>query len=241
MLKPEDQVREQIVRYLAIHKLNRDQFAINLGYSKGQIDKILTGKAKLTIKFLNVLEARTGIVLNNSQRLNSKASATLEKEITDLLGIWQTVRPSFREKNALNCFLTEVNWSDDDKTIRFREKGNMLSPNNCGIVTVPRQSSNIFFLSQNDGRFRLAIMADAHTTDTLYGGILTVGSDKMANRAATSSPIVMKKLCPNTEGIQGLLFPSDEMFAELSALVSYTLSEGFFRAISTNTSIPVLP
>jgi hypothetical protein len=224
-------LKELIESHLVRKNISRAQLSETLGYAKGHIDKVLSGAISTSPKFLKALELRAGILLPKPVELDLYLPPLNHIEVGHLYGLWQTVRPSFRDKKSLNAFLTEIVWSEDYKSLSFREIGNVFSPDNKGVVSVPRQSTNIYFLAHTEGRFRLAIMADDHSKTRLLGGLFTVSSEKMSNRNPTATPVVMMKISSKEDAVFGLIDRKHKSFKEWLASLHFCQTEDYFKML----------
>ena len=178
------------------------------------------------------VKAMVGFPIGEGSEFNFDLRYYQHKDVAHLVGDYQTIRMSFRDKGHLNCYITSISWNDDLSCLCFEEKNNELAPYNTGYVSVPLYNRVIYLLTTQAGNFRLATLSDAYEKGTYYGGILTVGAEQMAFKGPIAATLVLKKLDCEEDGVHGVIGPEHSKFSGFLELMDFARKEGFFRVFS---------
>jgi transcriptional regulator with XRE-family HTH domain len=224
-----------IERYLAEHRLSRGQLAVQVGVSESSLNKLLSGQSKVSPRTLMKISAKTGLVFEApTPSFNFDLHPSQRADVSHLEGHYQTLRPSFRQPGAIQCFETHIFWDEKAGCLAFKEIGNDGSPENAGTVSVPLYQRIIYLLSAKKGNFRLAALSDAYEPGIFYGGLLTVASKTMVTKAPAAAFFVIMKVCDAAEIIHGVVPPSAPQFEGFAKRLSFARDEGFFEIFGWN-------
>jgi transcriptional regulator with XRE-family HTH domain len=222
---------EDVKAYAVVNNLSRAQLAKLLGVSQSSIDKFLGGFAPPSTKLIKKISIKTGIEKTRSIPFPDFGISNLERaSVAHLEGSYQVVRPSFRETGCFHTYVIDVKWDAFQNTLVFDENNNELAPLNKGVVSLPVYNRMIYFLSCENGNFRLMVLSDAYQKGIFYGGLITVGSPKMSVKTPTAAIVVLKKATDGEELAFGTIRPDHPRFAEFQALIHFGRDEGFFIA-----------
>lgn len=229
-----DFVISQINKYLAKHAFSRAAFATQTGIAVSTLDKVLSGHAQPSAKFLLKVSETTDICLepDSPEPLVLDLPRHPRAELLHLEGSYQTVRPSYRDPSQIQGFATVIAWCEQRECLCFHEEGNDLSPRNQGFVSVPVYNRMLYLLSVERGNLRLSILSDAYQPGIYYGGLLTVSSMRMVDKMPTATIFALKKLEVGEVPVLGTIGPEHPAFAPLDSLLQFARQEGFFRSLS---------
>jgi transcriptional regulator with XRE-family HTH domain len=222
-----------IDRYIVENGLSRAKFAALLGVSTGTIDKLMTGHLKFSAKMLMKIETKTGLVSHGRLSAFDFEIGRPERHIcADLEGEYQVVRPSYQHENTLYGYSIVISWDAKIGGLVFEERQNDLSPKNKGCVSVPVYNRMLYLLSCEKGNFRLMMLSDAYQPGLFYGGVITVGSKKMADKTPTAAILALKKLADGDAAVVGHVQEGHEHFEHFQGLLTFARKEGFFRVLA---------
>ena len=228
-------LRLKIFDYLAERKLSRAQFATLCGFSSSLLDKVLTGKIKVSASFQQKLRAKTGLRFEEEQvrTFDFSIRKYLRTDVQHLEGLYQTIRPSYRHAGHVNGYMTRVSWSAAHQCLVFDEIDNDLSPKNSGYVSIPLYNRMMYFITCDRGNFRLSIVTDGYEDGIFYGAILTVASlKKMVHKMPTASNFVLCKIAKQSDAFFGAIGPGHEKFKAAFSRLKFSVDEEFFHAIA---------
>jgi predicted XRE-type DNA-binding protein len=222
-----------IDRYIVENGLSRAKFATLLSVSTGTIDKLMTGHLRFSAKMLMKIEAKTGLVSHGKLSTFDFEIGRPERHISaDLEGEYQVIRPSYRHENTLYGYSIVISWDAKIGGLVFEERQNDLSPKNKGCVSVPVYNRMLYLLSCEKGNFRLMMLSDAYQPGLFYGGVITVGSQKMADKTPTAAILALKKLADGDAPVLGHVRAGDESYEHFHSLLAFARNEGFFRVLA---------
>ena len=226
-------IKDKISGYMSEHGLKRNAFAEMTGVAPSTLDKVLAGSLKASKAFKVKVRSKTGLVLDVEpiRPFDFHLREYKHSEVSHLEGMYQTIRPSYRDPKNIHGYVTKIAWSDAHQCLIFEEINNDLSPKNAGYVSIPLYNRMMYFITCDKGNFRLAIVSDAYQDGTFYGAILTVGSRKMAEKVPTTAIFVIKKVKNQSEAVFGSVNTQHPKFQELHDLLKFGMDEGFFRAL----------
>ena len=221
-----------IERYIIENGLSRANFATLLGVSTGSIDKLMSGHLKFSSKMLMKIEAKTNLVSRGKIATFDFEVSRPERHVSaNLEGEYQVIRPSYRHENTLYGYSIVIKWNAKIGGLVFEEQQNDLSPNNKGCVSVPVYNRMLYLLSCEKGNFRLMVLSDAYQPGLFYGGVITVGSQKMSDKTPTAAVLALQKLSDGTVPVVGYLNEGHERYEYFNGLLAFARQEGFFRVL----------
>lgn len=221
-----------IERYIAQKSLSRARFAAEVGLSLSSINNLLGGAKAPSPRMLTKIDAKTGIITRDKRAAFDFEVGRPERHLTaHLEGDYQVIRPSYREEGNLSGYVISISFNETLGGLVFEEKNNDMSPQNKGCVSIPFSNNTMHLLSCQQGNFRLITLSNAYEPGIFYGGILTLASKKMIERAPAAVIMVLKKLESSDEPHFGILRPADGKFSEFQALIDFGRTEGFFRVL----------
>ena len=221
-----------IERYIIENGLSRANFATLLGVSTGTIDKLMSGHLKFSSKMLMKIEAKTSLISHRKIATFDFEVGRPERHISiNLEGEYQVIRPSYRHENTLYGYSIIIKWDAKIGGLVFEELQNDLSPHNKGCVSVPVYNRMLYLLSCEKGNFRLMVLSDAYQPGIFYGGVITVGSQKMADKTPTAAVLALQKLPDGTAPVMGHVRQDHEQYEYFSGLLAFARQEGFFRVL----------
>jgi predicted XRE-type DNA-binding protein len=232
-LQNKAQLIADIDRYIVENGLSRAKFATLLSVSTGTIDKLMSNHLKFSTKMLMKIESKTGLVSQGKLATFDFEIGRPERHISaDLEGEYQVVRPSYRHENTLYGYSIVISWDAKIGGLVFEECQNDLSPKNKGCVSVPVYNRMLYLLSCEKGNFRLMMLSDAYQPGIFYGGVITVGSQKMADKTPTAAILALKKLSNGDAPFMGHVREGDQHYEQFHGLLAFARNEGFFRVLA---------
>lgn len=218
-----------IDRYLVEQRLSRAQLAVRSGVSESLLNKLLSGQEAASTRTLMKISAKTGLVFEtpNQHNFNFGLHSYQRADVAHLEGCYQTLRPSWRCKAAIQCFETIFAWDEMANCLGFAEVDNDLAPGNHGYVSVPLYQRILYLLGAQKGNFRLAMLSDADEPGIFYGSQMIVASKSMAAKAPAVALFVLHKTDKAEDIVRGVITADHPHFAAFDKLLCFGRDEGF--------------
>lgn len=194
-------IREELAR----RRMSRQGLADKARISISTLEKALAGKRAFTlatiIRLEEALEAnlRSHPVEVAHVALPSFAPAHLgayaRPYVKWIEGDYLTLRPSFRDRNALFAYITTIAWDDDAGHLVFEET-RRTDPvfAQHGHVSMPHFSGHIYLIVNDEGQHRLTILGRPTSDRALYGLLTTLQVGAGSQLVPVSCPIAFMRV-----------------------------------------------
>ncbi|WP_158918720.1 helix-turn-helix transcriptional regulator [Caulobacter sp. S45] len=222
---------------LARRRISRQRLADEAGVGLSTLEKALSGSRTFTLSTLVRLEGVLQISLR-AAACASEAPASIggygRASVEWLSGAYLTLRPSFEQAHAVYAYLTEIWWDETQARLLFQETNRLDAPfSQKGEVSLPHQSGQIYFVTNDRGQYRLITLARPTITGEMFGLLSTLHAGRGGRLSPIAAPIALIRCeSPNTASF-GLIDPTHRDYIHYRGCLDRTLREEFARILSS--------
>lgn len=224
-------IREELAR----RRMSRQGLADKARISISTLEKALAGKRAFTLATIIRLEQALDTDLRGELRATpARSSAALSAATPSLApahlgayarptvkwieGDYLTLRPSFRDSDALFAYITTIGWDDDAGHLIFEEtrRSDFVFAQH-GNVSMPHFSGHIYLVVNDEGQHRLTILGRPTSDKALYGLLTTLQVGAGSQLVPVSCPIAFIKVADPevaTVGIIAAHHPSYDIYRQ---------------------------
>lgn len=229
---------ERVAEELARRHMSRQQLAADAQISLSTLEKGLAGRRPFSRATLIRLEEVLGITLRRApERPAAEIPAALapaalgsyaRAAVSWLEGEYVTLRPSFFGSDTIFAYLTRVSWSEAKSHLVFSESERLDAEyTQCGALSVPHQSGHIYFVTNESGQYRLAIVSRPTIRGELHGILTTLQVRRGAHLTPVATPVVFAPLRNFPEPEFGHVMQSRRSYAPYRRLLRRTVDDSF--------------
>ena len=223
---------DTIRTYMARERISRDEFAQRAKLGKSTIDKLVTGL--FSERTILQIEARLNIRLRGSEAASAPAElgAYTREEGSYFLGEYTFARPSFQEEGVIQAFHMEIIWGSNPRVLQLqeRERNDGIAPQ-LGTIHIPRGSSHLFILSNENGWLQTTIVSQLNVLKQMKGIMLTVGHAFGNLYVPVAVPVVLSKVDKVETRMIGRIISGSPMFDAYHAELSSVEADSFAKWI----------
>jgi len=225
-----------VLEELARRRISRKRLAADARISLSTLEKALNGNRGFTLATLVRLEQ----VLSVSLRPAAKAPRDTGRDVQApaelgaysrtavhmLEGRYLTLRPSFEVAGAVYAYRTDISWDGGKLVFAEAERLDMANAQK-GLVSVPIPSGHIYFLTNEEGQMRMAVMGRQLRTGAMYGLLTTLHAGSGPHLQPVATPLV---LLPLAEGmVFGRVLEGEPPHGQYRQHLTRVLEGGFVR------------
>src|SRR5499433_4043991 len=226
-------VREELAR----RRMSRQRLADEAKISISTLEKALAGRRPFTLTTTIRLEQALGVSLRRIEApslvsgngvargdLGSYARAAVQW----IEGSYLTLRPSFRDRDAIYAYRTEITWDEASSHLNFKESDRQDAAfTQQGVVSVPNPSGHIYLVTNVHGQYRLIIVTRPTISGEMFGILTTLQAGRGAQLTPVAAPIALIPLHGLKEVHFGRVGPNDPCYAMYQRHLKRTIEEPF--------------
>jgi len=222
---------------LARRHMSRKALADLAKISLSTLEKALAGRRPFTQATTIRLEQALGIpLLGVSAHEKSDGSGHAPETLgsySEMAAIWiegryLTLRPSFGAPGAIFAYQTEIVWDPAVRHLVFRE-GERLDAafTHAGVVSLPPESGHVYLVTNQRGRYRLAVLGRPTAKGDMYGLSTTLMAGRGSHLTPVSTPIVLVREAETASAwTYGRVKTGDASYASYKAYLDRVLEDG---------------
>jgi transcriptional regulator with XRE-family HTH domain len=229
-------VAQLVLEELARRRMSRKRLAADARISLSTLEKVLNGNRGFTLATLVRLEQALSVSLRPTQRAVKDADrdalapaelgAYSHAAVHVLEGRYLTLRPSFEVAGAIYAYRTDISW--DGGKLVFAEAERLDKANaQKGVVSVPIPSGHIYFLTNEEGQMRMAVLGRQLRTGAMYGLLTTLLAGSGPHLQPVATPMALLPL--DEDMVFGRIAPADAAFDDYRQHLTRVLEGGFAR------------
>jgi len=227
-------IADEISRYLDANGMARKEL-IRDHLSKSTIEKLFQGD--FTERTLNKVQS----ILKTTFARAEATTVAARKDVAPrsvggyafdavefLQGDYLCIRPLFTNPTNINAYVTNISWSDRDKSLVFVERARSDAKySQQGIVYVPFGTSFMNLVTLDVGSVRTVLLS-LPDDDGLSRGIVSTLSNPKGNvHIPAASPIVLKKVRADAKPETGIISAEHRCYDEYLTLLSSVMAEEY--------------
>lgn len=229
-------VAQLVLEELARRRISRKRLAADARISLSTLEKVLNGNRGFTLATLVRLEQALSVSLRPAAKAPPGADrgvlapaelgAYSRAAVHVLEGCYLTLRPSFEVVGAIYAYRTDIVWDGGKLVFAEAERLDMANAQK-GLVSVPIPSGHIYFLTNEEGQMRMAMLGRQLRSGAMYGLLATLHSGAGPHLQPVATPLA---LVPLGEGMAfGRFAEGDAHHGEYRQHLMRTLEGGFAR------------
>jgi transcriptional regulator with XRE-family HTH domain len=227
-------VREELAR----RRISRQRLADDARISISTLEKALASRRPFTLATLVRLEQALGVTLRVKEATNTHSrdlapdslGAYARAAVTWLEGEYLTLRPSFDEPGAIYAYRTVIRWDETASCLAFQETERLDAAFvQHGFVSLPNQSGHVYLMTNEQGQFRLAVLARPTIQGELYGILTTLQAGSGSQLTPVSTPLALVPARHAPDPVYGRIRPEHPAHAGYEAHVAGVQKRGFAR------------
>jgi transcriptional regulator with XRE-family HTH domain len=193
-------IREELAR----RRISRQRLADQAKISISTLEKALAGRRPFTLATTIRLEEALGLSLRKANADGARRPAPVSglapgnlgfyarPAVAWIEGTYLTLRPSFGDKDAIYAYRTDIGWDDASSSLLFRESERQDAAfTQQGSVSVPHQSGHIYLVTNQQGQYRLIIVARPTISGEMYGILTTLQAGRGSQLMPVAAPIAL--------------------------------------------------
>lgn len=229
-------VARLVLEELARRRMSRKRLAADARISLSTLEKVLNGNRGFTLATLVRLEQALSVSLRPAAKAPNGAGRDVQAPaelgaysraaVHVLEGRYLTLRPSFEVAGAIYAYRTDISWDGGKLVFAEAERLDMVNAQK-GLVSVPIPSGQIYFLTNEEGQMRLAVLGRQLRTGAMYGLLTTLLAGSGPQLQPVATPLA---LIPLGEGKAfGRILEGDALHGEYRQHLTRVLDGGFAR------------
>jgi len=225
-----------VLEELARRRMSRKRLAADARISLSTLEKALNGNRGFTLATLVRLEQALSVSLRpvakkpTSGERDLPAPAELgaysRVAVHVLEGRYLTLRPSFEVAGAIYAYRTDIFWDGGRLVFAEAERLDMANAQK-GQVSVPIPSGHIYFLTNEEGQMRMAVLGRQLRTGAMYGLLTTLHAGSGPHLQPVATPMALLPL--GEDMVFGRILEGDAPYREYHQHLSRVLDGGFAR------------
>lgn len=237
-VKSQETIVGSIIEALAKQRITRAALASKAKIGLSTLEKGLSGQRPLSIANITRIEDVLKIKLRASTGVDVQiASAELGAysfvQAQKLIGRYQTIRPSFSTPNAVFSYETEIFWDEAANCLGFSERNRSDQKYaHAGHISRPSETNFVYFVTNTDGQYRLAV-GSLDVINKTISGLLTTLMIRPGNALTpTCTPIKFIPLKNEMTPEYGLIGSEHPDHGKLSMELKLILTDGYATLLS---------
>ena len=227
-------VAQRVLEELARRRMSRKRLAADARISLSTLEKVLNGNRGFTLATLVRLEQALSVGLRPTEKAGKAADLLAPAELGAysragvhvLEGRYLTLRPSFEVTGAIYAYRTDISW--DGGKLVFAEAERLDRANaQKGVVSVPMPSGHIYFLTNEEGQMRMAVLGRQLRTGAMYGLLTTLLAGSGPHLQPVATPLALLPL--GEDMVFGRIVAGDAAFDDYRQHLTRVLEGGFAR------------
>ena len=229
-------VAQLVLEELARRRMSRKRLAAEARISLSTLEKALNGNRGFTLATLVRLEQALSVSLRPAAKPAGGAGAGVlapaelgaysRAAVHVLEGRYLTLRPSFEVEGAIYAYRTDISWDGGKLIFAESERLDMANAQK-GLVSVPIPSGHIYFLTNEEGQMRMAVLGRQLRTGAMYGLLTTLQAGSGPQLQPVATPLA---LVPLAEGMAfGRVVAGDAHHGQYRQHLTRVLEGGFAR------------
>ena len=235
-------VREELAR----RRISRQALADKAKISLSTLEKALSGRRPFTLATTVRLEEALELSLRThdgrtpaveAASLMGLASGDLgsyaRPAVSWLEGGYLTLRPSFGAPESIFAYRTEIAWDDACSSLIFREADRVDTDyTQFGLVSMPTQSGHIYLVTNQQGQYRLIIVARPTIAGEMFGILTTLRAGRGSQLTPVAAPLAMVPVPRFPDAAYGRIAAGHACFERYRAYLRRTLDDSFAVLLS---------
>jgi len=197
-----EEIARKVREELARRRISRQALADMAKISISTLEKALSGRRAFTLATVIRLEEALGSRLRGPAPAAEAAQAFAPDELGGyargavrwLEGSYLTLRPLFGGESGIHAFRTTIRWEPALSRLVFEESERADSFAQHGSVSLPLSSGHIYFVTSEDGQYRLAMLGRPTITRALYGILTTLIIGHGSQLVPASCPLALLRI-----------------------------------------------
>lgn len=227
-------IREELAR----RRMSRQGLADAARISISTLEKVLSGKRAFTLATVIRLEEALGTRLRETAKAASPSSAAslapdhlgayVRPAVKWIEGDYLTLRPSFRNPDAIFAYVTSIQWDEDVGHLIFQES-RRTDPvfEQRGQVSMPHLSGHVYLVTNDDGQMRLTILGRPTSNKALYGILTTLQVGAGSQLVPMSCPVALVRTSDADKAAVGIIAPDHSEFEGYRQRLAIAIDDDF--------------
>jgi transcriptional regulator with XRE-family HTH domain len=229
-------VREEIAR----RRISRQALADMAKISLSTLEKALAGTRPFTLATVIRIEEALGTRLRPMDAIAASPElapahlgAYSHASIKWIEGQYLTLRPSFKQPDALFSYALNIRWSSEDGYLVFAESQREDAKfEQKGIVSMPNLSGHIYLVTNDDGQHRMMVLGRPTIDHILYGILTTLQVGHGSQLVPVSCPVALIKWEQATEPMIGSVSANCAQYEQYRQLLDTATNGDYVRFYS---------
>ena len=224
-------VREELAR----RRVSRQALADMSKISLSTLEKALAGARPFTLASKVRIEEALGL-RGPDQKPASPGSAPehlgaySRPAVRWLEASYLTVRPSFKDPEAVYTYVTEIRWDDEAGHLVFAEHQRVDSEfEQRGEVSLPNLSGHTYLTTNDTGQHRLIVLGRPTASGSMYGLLATLEVGHGSQLVPACCPIVLAPMARQADPQIGVITPAMPQYETYRALLQQVTTRDFAR------------
>ena len=224
-------VREELAR----RRVSRQALADMAKISLSTLEKALAGARPFTLASKLRIEEALGLRATDVRPAPPGSApehlgAYSRPAVKWLEASYLTVRPSFKDPEAVYTYVTEIRWDDEAGHLVFAEHQRVDSDfQQHGEVSLPNLSGHIYLTTNDTGQHRLIVLSRPTISGAMYGLLTTLEVGHGSQLVPASCPIVLTPLARQTDPEIGVIARASARHEAYRALLQQVMTRDFAR------------
>ncbi len=139
-------------------------------------------------------------------------------------GRYLTLRPSFGAPGAIFAYQTEILWDESAAHLIFHEAERLDAAfSHCGVVSLPPESGHVYLVTNQRGRYRLAVLGRPTAQGDMYGILTTLKAGQGSRLTPVAVPVALVR-DPDKAQAFGRIMEGDPCYAAYRAHLDRAVS-----------------
>ena len=226
-------VREELAR----RRISRQALADMSRISLSTLEKALAGARPFTLASKLRIEESLGNPFRPAAPTAAAPTSAPERlgaysraAVRWLEASYLTVRPSFKDPEAVYTYVTEIRWDDEAGHLVFAEHQRVDSEfEQRGEVSLPNLSGHTYLTTNDTGQHRLIVLGRPTASGAMYGLLATLEVGHGSQLVPACCPIVLTPMARQTDPRIGVIVPGTDHYDAYRKLLLETTSRDFAR------------
>lgn len=224
-------VREELAR----RRVSRQALADMSKISLSTLEKALAGARPFTLASKLRIEEALGLRAPDQRpappgSAPERLGAYSRPAVRWLEATYLTVRPSFKDPEAVYTYVTEIRWDDESGHLVFAEHQRVDSEfEQRGEVSLPNLSGHTYLTTNDTGQHRLIVLGRPTASGAMYGLLATLEVGHGSQLVPACCPIVLTPMARQADPQIGVIAPATPQYEAYRALLQQVTSRDFAR------------
>lgn len=226
-------VREELAR----RRMSRQALADKARVSLSTLEKALAGTRAFTLATTLRIEDALGVSLRPTTPAGTARETAPEhlggyarSGVRWIEGQYLTLRPSFGTPGGIYAYLTTIQWLTDRGHLGFAESQRLDAQfEQSGHVSMPNLSGHIYLVTNEQGQYRLTMLARPTIAGVLYGVLTTLQVGRGSQLIPVACAIALRKRAADQDPPTGLITPGAAGYATCREMLDAATAGDFVR------------